>query len=82
MLTVASLKAFERCDLNPIETLWAIIKKKLLKMDCSTKEKMISAVNDIWSNDKDIQESCARLIRSMPKRVEAVLKAKGGHTSY
>jgi hypothetical protein len=27
-------------------------------------------------------ETCQRLIESMPRRIQAVLKAKGGHTKY
>ena len=27
-------------------------------------------------------EVCQNLIKSMPRRIEAVLKAKGGHTKY
>ena len=32
--------------------------------------------------DKIPAEVCQNLIESMPRRVEAVLKAKGGHTKY
>ena len=31
-------------DLNPIETLWAIVKKRLEKGDCSTITKLIEAI--------------------------------------
>jgi len=27
-------------------------------------------------------EECQKLIESMPRRIEAVIKAKGGHTKY
>lgn len=69
-------------DLNPIENLWAICKARLLKMDCTTKGKMIEAVIQVWFRDEKIKENCKKLIDSMPKRVEAVIKAKGGHISY
>ena len=32
--------------------------------------------------DKIPAEVCQNLIESMPRRAEAVLKAKGGHTKY
>ena len=38
-------------DLNPIENLWAIVKNRMRKMDCTTKEKMISAVIQVWFHD-------------------------------
>ena len=31
-------------DLNPIENLWAIVKKRLTNRDCTTKTKLIEAV--------------------------------------
>lgn len=69
-------------DLNPIENLWAIVKARLRKIDCTTKTKLIEAVIGIWFRDQQITESCQKLIYSMPKRVQDVIKAKGGHTSY
>ena len=32
--------------------------------------------------DQITPEICQRLIESMPRRVQAVIKAKGGHTKY
>jgi hypothetical protein len=29
-----------------------------------------------------IRETCQRLIESMPRRVQSVIKVKGGHTKY
>ncbi len=34
-------------DVNPIENLWAIMKAKLRKMDCSTLEAMETSINNI-----------------------------------
>ena len=31
-------------DMNPIENLWGIVKKRVAKMDCSTKQKVITNV--------------------------------------
>jgi len=35
-------------DLNPIENLWAIIKKERQKYDCTTTTKLIGAIISIW----------------------------------
>ena len=35
-------------DLNPIENLWAIIKRRIEKTDCSTIQKLISAIIKTW----------------------------------
>src|SRR5260221_6699059 len=51
-------------DLNPIEHLWNHLKRKL---------------GEYEEPPRGIQEG-RKLIESMPRRVEAVVKAKGGHT--
>ena len=69
-------------DLNPIENLWAIIKKRLRKLDCSTKPKLISAVFQVWNADAELRNMCKKLVESMPNRVQEVIKCRGGHTKY
>lgn len=69
-------------DLNPIENLWAICKKRIAKEDCTTKTSMIIAVIKIWFHDDEIKNICKKLIESMPKRCEEVIKNKGGHIHY
>lgn len=69
-------------DLNPIENLWGIVKKRLRKMDCTTKEKMICAVIKVWFHDQEIREICKKLIDSMPRRIDMIIKERGGHIKY
>ena len=69
-------------DLNPIENLWSIIKMRLRNRDCTTKQKMIEAVIDLWYHDPKILENCKNLSNSMCKRVKEVIKKRGGHISY
>lgn len=69
-------------DLNPIENLWAICKKRISKEDCTTKIAMINAVIKIWFHDEEVKNICKKLIESMPKRCEEVIKNKGGHINY
>jgi transposase len=38
-------------DMNPIENLWSILKKRLGKMDCSTEERMVTNVVKVWFHD-------------------------------
>src|SRR5713226_6610960 len=61
-------------DLNPIEHLWKHIKSELTKYPTQPK-----GVWEIWER---VAEVCQNLIESMPRRVQAVIKAKGGHTKY
>jgi transposase len=69
-------------DLNPIEHLWVHLKKALQGYP-----KPPSGVHELWSRleeewNKIPPEVCQRLIESMPRRIEAVIDAKGGHTKY
>ena len=69
-------------DINPIEHLWGTLKSKL-----HTYEEHPKGVWGLWErlcaewNNIDKKE-CQTLIESMPRRLEAVVKAKGGHTKY
>jgi len=69
-------------DLNPIEHLWHHLKIKL-----SAYETKATSISELWKRcDKEwnsfTAEICQKYIESMPARVQAVLKAKGGHTRY
>ena len=69
-------------DLNPIENLWAIVKKRLRKHDCTTKTKFTTTILQIWIEDTEIQSICKNLVDSMPNRVQKVIAARGGHIKY
>ena len=69
-------------DLNPIEHLWDHLKRKLGEYD-----KAPGGILELWERvqaewDKIEPNVCQNLIESMPRRVAAVVKAKGGHTKY
>jgi transposase len=69
-------------DLNPIEHLWVHLKKKLAEYPEPPK-----GILELWERaeaewNKIDKEVCQKLIESMPRRIEAVLKAKGGYTKY
>lgn len=69
-------------DLNPIENLWAHVKKRL-QMDSdqpSNLEDLWLKFERIW-NEVD-SELCKKLVHSMPDRIRSVIKARGGHTKY
>ena len=69
-------------DLNPIEHLWDHIKQQLHK--CETTPK---GAHDLWKRlvdewNKIPPEVCQNLTKSMPRCIQAVIKARGGHTKY
>ena len=67
-------------DLNPIENLWFDIKKELKEMRHHNLKELAANVHTCWA--KITEKRCRKLIRSMPRRIRAVIKAKGGHTKY
>lgn len=69
-------------DLNPIENLWEILKRKMAENLITSKDQLIARLNDVWHNDPEIKNSAIRCIQSMPRRIEAVIKAKGNITKY
>ena len=67
-------------DLNCIENLWSIIKKKVKKENSQNLHQLYKVVKLAWSNiDTEI---CTKLIHLMPKRCNAVIKSKGFSTKY
>jgi transposase len=66
-------------DMNPVENLWSILKKCLCKMDCSTEERMVM---NVWFHESGVKNICCKLVEQMPKHVQEVILAKGGHISY
>ena len=69
-------------DLNPIEHVWHQLKLRLSSYSTHARniDELWERVDREWNSfDEDL---CRRYIDSMPARIEAVIKAKGGHTSY
>ncbi len=67
-------------DLNPIEHLWDILKRK-------EEERKVSNIHQLW--DVVIEEwkrtavaTCEAQVNSIPKSVKAVLENNGGHREY
>ena len=69
-------------DLNPIEHLWHHLKRRLAGYETPP-----NGILDLWERvqdewDKIDPKVCQDLIQSMPRRVQAVIEAKGGSTKY
>jgi len=69
-------------DLNPIEHLWAHLKRRI-----GSYPEVPGGVLELWDRVREewpkiTVEVCRSLIESMPRRVEAVIRARGGNTKY
>ncbi len=67
-------------DLNPIENLWGIVKRKMRDTRLNNADDLKATVKETWASIPPQQ--CHKLITSMPRRIEAVIKAKGAPTKY
>ncbi len=69
-------------DLNPIEHLWDVDEQEICILDVqlTNLQQLRDAIMLIWTK---ISEECFHhFIESMPQRIKAVLKAKGGPARY
>ena len=69
-------------DLSPIEHLWEYLKRMLARYKTEP-----NGMLELWERvetelDKITSEVCIKLIESMPRRIAAVLKARGCYTKY
>ncbi len=67
-------------DLNPIDNLWGIVKRKIRNKRPKNADELKATVKETWASIPPQQ--CHKLITSMPRRIEAVIKAKGAPTKY
>ncbi len=67
-------------DLNPIDNLWGIVKRKMRDTRPNNADELKATVKETWASIPPQQ--CHKLITSMPRRIEAVIKAKGAPTKY
>jgi hypothetical protein len=67
-------------DLNPIENAWSMIERHLEIVNSTTEAGLWEAMEEGW--EKIDEGTLSRLTMSLPKRLEAVKAAQGGHTKY
>lgn len=67
-------------DLNPIEHLWEHLDQQIRKRTITNEDMLKLALVDEWK--KISSEVTRNLVNSMPRRLQAVIKAKGNPTKY
>jgi hypothetical protein len=65
-------------DLNPIETVWAWMKKKLQDPNCTTLQQWKEAILKVWVESASIQN----LVTSMSSRMQEVIDREGAMAKY
>ncbi len=67
-------------DLNPIEHLWDVLKRRLRETRSSNVRELKAKVCEVW--DGIAPEVTRNLVNSLPRRLEAIIAARGGPTKY
>ncbi|CAK9832776.1 Transposable element Tcb1 transposase [Anthophora retusa] len=67
-------------DLNPIEHVWELLAREIDHTTVKSKESLKEALKKAWS-EITISET-ENLVLSMPRRLRAVIEARGGPTKY
>ncbi|GBM45745.1 Transposable element Tcb1 transposase [Araneus ventricosus] len=68
-------------DLNPIEHIWRELEVRVRKHDIKTKSELKTVMTEEWMNI-DAEITIKKLVKSIPKRLKAVVDAKGYPTKY
>lgn len=69
-------------DMNPIENVWECLKRELAKERITTKLELIERIVYHWNHNEKLKTIALNCIDSMPRRVAALVAAKGGLTKY
>jgi len=69
-------------DLNLIETIWEFLDRRLGQHSISSLDELSRLTALEWRALNKDRTLIKKLVNSMPDRVEAVIKAKGGVTKY
>ena len=67
-------------DLNPIENIWHYLETQIRKHEITNKEILKNKLQEEWN--KIEPQYLTKLIASVPRRLQNVINAKGGHTKY
>ena len=67
-------------DMNPIEHVWPMVSRQLVGKVFSDREQLWTALQSAFAAVSS--SKILNLYDSMPRRIQALLAAKGGHTRY
>lgn len=67
-------------DLNILENLWAVLKQKVNSTSPKNKNELWTEIQKAWEEiDTKLVNT---LYESIPRRIEAIIKSRGGHSKY
>ncbi|GFW17362.1 transposable element Tcb2 transposase [Trichonephila clavipes] len=69
-------------DMSTIENVWELMKREVAKNVITNKTQLLERIIRVWNHHPQMQETVQSCIDSMPRRIEALIAAKGGTTKY
>ncbi|GFV38956.1 putative transposase like protein [Trichonephila clavipes] len=69
-------------DMNPIENIWELMKREVAKDMITNKTQLLERIIHVCNHHPQIQQTVQSSIDSMPRRIEALIAAKGGSPKY
>ena len=73
----------QSADMNPIENAWTLLKHEMGELPTATsREQLKTRITEAWANLGKRTDVIKALCDSMPRRIEALVEAKGGNTKY
>ncbi|GFX10329.1 transposable element Tcb2 transposase [Trichonephila clavipes] len=67
---------------NLIENVWELMKREVAKDMITNKTQLLERIIHVWKYHPEMQKPVQSCIDSMPRRIEALIAAKGGSTKY
>ena len=68
-------------DLNLIDNLWDLMNAKVSEKQPSSLEALRKVIKKVWVHEI-CPDYCLNLISGMPRRLQEVIKNKGGYTKF
>ncbi|GFV80652.1 transposable element Tcb2 transposase [Trichonephila clavipes] len=69
-------------DMNTTENVWELMKREVAKDVITNKTLLLERIIHVWNHHPQMQETVQSCIVSMPRRIKALIAAKGGPTKY
>ena len=69
-------------DLNPIENVWAWIKRRLRDIPCTNMKQWREEITRLWVIKMADSQYLRNLVESMPRRLNEVIEREGATTKY
>lgn len=72
------IQASKMADIYPIENVWSIVKTKVDEKNITSLAHLKREITSAWKEIDQDKELCKKMMASIPKRLESLIKKRGG----